>query len=227
MEVWALCIHGRSSTILWRTALLLIVGLTTLELQSGCYSSQAQRVGICSTRPQATVAAESGSSSSNSKSDSQSSSTDLADSSRQGIQLTSGQEEQASGLPSDTSKTDELWQNSETRSSESQPSTPTLPVGHQISLAELEFWALQSNPTLAQAQAIPNVTLQSVIEYDKATQSTTASTLVALPLPIYNRNQENIDKAAADVRTDQNEVRRVQLVQLVLRELLSDSFRRY
>ncbi len=77
---------------------------------------------------------------------------------------------------------------------------------------------------LAQAQAIPNITLQSVVEYDKATQSTTASTLVALPLPLYNRNQGNIDKAAADIRTDQNEICRVQLV---LRDQLADSFRRY
>lgn len=77
---------------------------------------------------------------------------------------------------------------------------------------------------LAIAQAIPNVTLQSVVEYDKATQSTTASTLVALPLPIYNRNQGGIDKAAADVRTDLAEVSRVRLV---LRDQLADSFRRY
>ncbi len=77
---------------------------------------------------------------------------------------------------------------------------------------------------LAIAQAIPNVTLQSVVEYDKATQSTTASTLVALPLPIYNRNQGNIDKAAAEVRTDLAEVSRVRLV---LRDQLADSFRRY
>lgn len=77
---------------------------------------------------------------------------------------------------------------------------------------------------LARAQAIPNVTLQSVIEYDKATQATTASTLVALPLPLYNRNQGNIDKALADVRTDQAEIRRVQLV---LRDQMADSFRRY
>jgi cobalt-zinc-cadmium efflux system outer membrane protein len=63
-----------------------------------------------------------------------------------------------------------------------------------------------------------------VIEYDKATQATTASTLVALPLPLYNRNQGNIDKALADVRTDQAEIRRVQLV---LRDQMADSFRRY
>ncbi|MFO1045801.1 MAG: TolC family protein [Planctomycetaceae bacterium] len=82
-------------------------------------------------------------------------------------------------------------------------------------------WAVYRS---ARAQAIPNITLQSVIEYDKATQATTASTLVALPLPLYNRNQGNIDKALADVRTDQAEIRRVQLV---LRDQMADSFRRY
>ena len=82
-------------------------------------------------------------------------------------------------------------------------------------------WAVYQ---LARAQAVPNVTVQSVVEYDKATQSTTASTLVALPLPLYNRNQGNIDKALADVRTDQAEISRVRLV---LRDQLADSFRRY
>jgi cobalt-zinc-cadmium efflux system outer membrane protein len=76
----------------------------------------------------------------------------------------------------------------------------------------------------ALAQAIPNVTLQTVAEYDRATQATTVSTLVALPLPIYNRNQGNIDKASADIRADQAEICRVQLV---LRDQLVDSFRRY
>jgi cobalt-zinc-cadmium efflux system outer membrane protein len=76
----------------------------------------------------------------------------------------------------------------------------------------------------AQAQAIPNLTLQTVAEYDKGTQSTTVSTLAALPIPISNRNQGNIDKAAADIRADQAEIQRVQLV---LRDQLVDSFRRY
>lgn len=74
------------------------------------------------------------------------------------------------------------------------------------------------------AQVIPNVTVQTVVDYDKATQATTASTLVALPLPIYNRNQGNIDRAYADICADQAEINRVQLV---LRDLLADSFRRY
>ena len=76
----------------------------------------------------------------------------------------------------------------------------------------------------AQAQAIPNVTLQTVAEYDKVTQSTTVSTLAAMPIPFSNRNQGNVDKAAADVRAFQAEIRRVQLV---LRDQLVESFRRY
>lgn len=94
----------------------------------------------------------------------------------------------------------------------------------QLRSAESELdhgWAAYR---LSRAQATPNVTLQSVIDYDKATQATTASTLVALPLPIYNRNQGNIDKAFADIQTDQAEVSRVRLV---LRDQLADSFRRY
>lgn len=74
------------------------------------------------------------------------------------------------------------------------------------------------------AQAKPNVTLQMVADYDRVTQSTTASTLVALPLPIFNRNQGNIDKAAADIRADQADIVRSQLV---LRDQLADSFRRF
>ena len=76
----------------------------------------------------------------------------------------------------------------------------------------------------ARAEAIPNVTIQTVAEYDKATHATTVSTLVALPLPIYNRNQGNIDKASADIRSDQAEICRVRLV---LRDQLAESFRRY
>ncbi len=76
----------------------------------------------------------------------------------------------------------------------------------------------------AHAQAIPNVTVQTVAEYDRVTQATTVSTLVALPLPIHNRNQGNIDKAAADILADRADICRVQLV---LRDQLADSFRRY
>ncbi len=76
----------------------------------------------------------------------------------------------------------------------------------------------------ARAAAIPNVTVQVLGEYDRVTQASTFSTLVALPLPIYNQNQGNIDKSSADIIAAQAEIRRVQLV---LRDQLADSFRRY
>jgi cobalt-zinc-cadmium efflux system outer membrane protein len=76
----------------------------------------------------------------------------------------------------------------------------------------------------AQAQAIPNVTLQVVSEYDSVTRATTVNSLVALPIPIFNQNQGNIDKTAADVTAAEAEIRRVQLV---LKDQMSDSFRRY
>lgn len=76
----------------------------------------------------------------------------------------------------------------------------------------------------ARSQAIPNVTLQTIAEYDKVTQSGTISTLAALPIPISNRNQGNVDKAEADIRADQAEIQRVQLV---LRDQLVETFRRY
>ena len=76
----------------------------------------------------------------------------------------------------------------------------------------------------ARAQAIPNVTVQTVGEYDRVTQATTVSTLVALPIPIFNRNQGNIDKSSADICAAEAEIRRVQLV---LRDQLAESYRRY
>ena len=94
----------------------------------------------------------------------------------------------------------------------------------QLRSAESELDHGRAVYRLSCAQAIPNVTLQSVIDYDKATQATTASTLVAFPFPIYNRNQGNIDKAFADIQTDQAEINRVRLV---LRDQLAESFRRY
>lgn len=77
---------------------------------------------------------------------------------------------------------------------------------------------------VSEAQAIPNFTVQTIAERDSVDQSTTVSTLVAVPVPFFNRNQGNIAKSMADVRADQDEICRVQLV---LRDQLADSFRRY
>ncbi|MBS0262414.1 MAG: TolC family protein [Planctomycetes bacterium] len=77
---------------------------------------------------------------------------------------------------------------------------------------------------LARAQVIPNVTLQTVLQRDNATHSSQASTLVSLPVPIFNRNQGNIQRAEADICAAEAEISRTRLV---LRDLLADSFKRY
>ena len=94
----------------------------------------------------------------------------------------------------------------------------------QLRSAEAERDHAHAELTLAEAQAIPNITLQAVAEYDRATQSTNVSTLAALPLPIFNRNQGNIYRAASDIRVACSEIERTKLV---LRDLLAESFRRY
>ena len=94
----------------------------------------------------------------------------------------------------------------------------------QLRSAEAERDHAHAELTLAEAQAIPNITLQAVAEYDRVTQASTVSTLAALPLPIFNRNQGNIYRAASDIRVACSEIERTKLV---LRDLLAESFRRY
>ena len=43
------------------------------------------------------------------------------------------------------------------------------------------------------AGRIPNVDLQAGVQFDNATRDTIAGVQVGIPLPIYNRNQGNID----------------------------------
>ena len=74
------------------------------------------------------------------------------------------------------------------------------------------------------AQPYPNLSVQVVAERDHVQQFDTVSTLLSVPLPIFNRNQGNIDHARADVREAQAEVRRAQLA---LRDQLADVFQRY
>jgi cobalt-zinc-cadmium efflux system outer membrane protein len=94
----------------------------------------------------------------------------------------------------------------------------------QLRAAEMEVAHARQGIASARAQPIPNITLQTVVENDRVAQSTSASTLVALPVPLFNRNQGNINRAYADLREAEGEVARVRLV---LRDQLADSFRRY
>ncbi|HVW00076.1 MAG TPA: TolC family protein [Planctomycetaceae bacterium] len=94
----------------------------------------------------------------------------------------------------------------------------------QLKSAQIELEAFKAELRLEQAQPIPNVTAQVVAQYDHTNQYTSVSTLLAAPVPIYNRNQGNIQRALADIREAQAEVERVRLV---LRDALTDSFNRY
>ena len=94
----------------------------------------------------------------------------------------------------------------------------------QLRSAEAELGHGYATFREQQALAVPNITVQTVADYDQATAVSTVSTLVALPFPIFNRNQGNIAKAAADINADQADICRIQLV---LRDSLADSFRRY
>lgn len=61
------------------------------------------------------------------------------------------------------------------------------------------------------AQRIPNIDLQTAVQYDNATNYTWATVQAGMPMPLFNRNQGNIRKAQAELMAAQNEVQRVQL----------------
>jgi cobalt-zinc-cadmium efflux system outer membrane protein len=94
----------------------------------------------------------------------------------------------------------------------------------QLKSAQIELEAFRAELRLEQAQPVPNITAQVVAQYDHTNQYTSVSTLLAAPIPIYNRNQGNIMRALADIREAQAEVQRVRLVLL---DSLTDSFNRY
>jgi cobalt-zinc-cadmium efflux system outer membrane protein len=92
----------------------------------------------------------------------------------------------------------------------------------QAALARVQF--TRSELARESVESIPNVNLQVVAERDRATNSSTASTLLSIPVPIFNRNQGNIYRAQAEIRQACAEVERVRLV---LQDLLTEAFRRY
>lgn len=73
-------------------------------------------------------------------------------------------------------------------------------------------------------EAIPNLNVQTIAERDRSTNSSTVSTLLSVPVPVFNRNQGNIRRAQAEIHQASAEVERVRLV---LEDLLNEAFRRY
>lgn len=74
------------------------------------------------------------------------------------------------------------------------------------------------------AQRVPNIDLQTAVQYDNATKYTWATVQAGVPMPIFNRNQGNIRKAQAELIASQNEVQRVELD---LQQRLASVFEQY
>ena len=81
-------------------------------------------------------------------------------------------------------------------------------------------WAVRR----ARAEPIPNVDVQTSVQYDNATGDPIAGLQVGIPLPIYNRNQGGIREANAELVAASAEVNRVELA---LQERLALAFERY
>ncbi|HUY92195.1 MAG TPA: TolC family protein [Pirellulales bacterium] len=77
---------------------------------------------------------------------------------------------------------------------------------------------------LARAQAVPNLNVQMVVQHDQVMKYNSVSTLAALPLPIFNRNQGNIQLAQAEVQQQQQEYQRIELA---LQDQLAGTFNQY
>ena len=77
---------------------------------------------------------------------------------------------------------------------------------------------------LARAQAIPNINVQVVVQRDRVQKFTSVSPLVSVPLPLFNRNQGNIQNATALHAQQLSEYQRITLA---LRDQLAAAFQQY
>jgi len=93
-----------------------------------------------------------------------------------------------------------------------------------IQAAKARAMHMQGTYQVEQANALPNANVQVVAERDQIGKFTTVSTLVSMPVPVINRNQGNIFRAAAETREATAEVQRTELA---LRDQLAETFWRY
>lgn len=89
---------------------------------------------------------------------------------------------------------------------------------------QAEIRASEYELRLAKAQAVPNLNVQVVAQRDHIMKFSTVSTLVSVPLPIFNRNQGNIRTAEGRLLQQQKEYERIQLA---LVDQMANSFRLY
>jgi cobalt-zinc-cadmium efflux system outer membrane protein len=89
---------------------------------------------------------------------------------------------------------------------------------------EAEIRAAQYELKAAYAQAVPDVSVQVVAQRDHIMKFSSVSTLVALPVPLFNRNQGGIVNARGVLQQQQKEYERIRLA---LSDALAASFRQY
>ena len=76
----------------------------------------------------------------------------------------------------------------------------------------------------AQAGRTPNIDLETAVRYNNASEYTTASVGIGIPLQLFDRNQGNIHQAHAELAAARREVRRVELQ---LQDRLAVTFKQY
>jgi cobalt-zinc-cadmium efflux system outer membrane protein len=106
-----------------------------------------------------------------------------------------------------------------------EPSVQQLLASSPLLLAQqAEIRASEQELRLAKAQAVPNLNVQVVAQRDHVMKFSSVSTLVSVPLPIFNRNQGNITAAEGRLIQQHKEYERIQLA---LVDQLANSFRQY
>lgn len=81
----------------------------------------------------------------------------------------------------------------------------------QLAAARAGIARAQASVVRERAQRVPNLDLQTAVQYDNATKYSWATVQAGVPMPIFNRNQGNIRRAEAELMAARNEVQRVQL----------------
>jgi cobalt-zinc-cadmium efflux system outer membrane protein len=94
----------------------------------------------------------------------------------------------------------------------------------ELAAAAAEVQTAQWTTQRARVEWIPNVGVQATVQHDNASGDDVAGVQVALPLPLFNRNQGNI--VAADSRLIAAQ-RNVERVRLNLQRRLAEVFQRY
>lgn len=94
----------------------------------------------------------------------------------------------------------------------------------QLRAAEVRINHARAELVSEKAQVVPNLTLQVVAERDQINQFNSVNTFLSVPVPIFNRNQGNIQHAHADIVEACQEVERTKLA---LRDTLAEAFQRY